>query len=387
MNAFGTGVQPTCFMQPFYPFFLALLYLIFNDWSLTIGVVQLIQTIIGSLTGIYVYKIGKKIFNESVARMSALIYIFYPDFLYSAYVAHQLVFTTFFVVFLIYLSICLFHEFTQINALKLGVAGGFSLYVEPILISLLGVILLSIFFIVYIQNKGILHFQKNEIIKSERFLRNLKIVGLVSILIIGIISPWLIRCYVVSGRFVFMKGTGFNLWRGNNPEYYSSGVPSWPEPEEYEKIIKEAQSDKEADIDVEFGEQAIENILTHPVQALQMVFMRILFFWWAPPVLPEQNPPSRMMIYATLLVCAIVGLFSTLRKKENKRAVVLLFPALAFTAVYSISFVLPRYRVPIDPINFIFAGVFLNSLIKKLFPKFFLQFFEGDVKSLPHPEA
>ena len=94
-------------------------------------------------------------------------------------------------------------------------------------------------------------------------------------------------------------------------------------------------------------------------------------FWWFPKILPEQSPLLRKITYAPLLVLAITALFY--ERKRIRELVPLVIPLLAFTLLYSITFVLPRYRVPIQPLLFIFSAygfiVILDAIMSRIRPK------------------
>ena len=62
------------FMNPGYPYFMAILYSLFGT---AVNTVLLVQFLIGSLSCVLVYLIAKKVFNPSVAFISGIIASFY----------------------------------------------------------------------------------------------------------------------------------------------------------------------------------------------------------------------------------------------------------------------------------------------------------------------
>ena len=73
LYAFQPGI-PTAHRTPIYPLFLSGVYFIFGHSYLA---VRIMQAIIGALTCLLIYWLGKEIFDEGVGRVVSLIVVFY----------------------------------------------------------------------------------------------------------------------------------------------------------------------------------------------------------------------------------------------------------------------------------------------------------------------
>ena len=180
-----------------------------------------------------------------------------------------------------------------------------------------------------------------------------------------VILPWMIRCYITYDRFVFIKATGFNFYRGNNAEYTETGIPSWLPYEIYQGLTLEGEIDQRA------FSLAINYIFTHIPETAMNMINRFVEFWWVPKALPEQSPLLRIAVYAPLLLLFICGLI--IDRKRFLEIMPLIIAILGFTLSYSVSFVLPRYRVPIQPIVFIFSAVTFVRILDIVLEKFGLK--------------
>ena len=359
----ATPVQPTSIMAPFYPFFLATFFLLFGVNQTAILAVQLIQVIIGGLTIFPIYYLAKMFFSQRTGVVSCLVFAVYPDFLYSVFSVHQLVFTTFLVPILVYFSSNLQKTPTHRKAVVCGMLYGFSLLVEPVIISVFGLIIL------WIVISWIKRMPKKAISSKSlhRFSFKRKVVA-IAILIATcglVILPWEVRCLIVyEGNFIFIKGSGFNLWRGNNAKYTETGIPPWYPRE----MVANSGLSKEGEIERMFYDSARSYISNHILETLYNSLRKIIDFWWFPKILPEQSPPLRQTLYAPLLLLAIGALFY--ERKRIKELTPLLVPLLGFTLLYSITFVLPRYRIPVQPLMFIFSAYGLMVILEAIKVRF-----------------
>jgi 4-amino-4-deoxy-L-arabinose transferase-like glycosyltransferase len=71
---YGMGLDDTGYYT-----FLGFIYSIFGP---NILIARIIEAIIGALSGVIIYKIGLLVFNHSVAKLSSIIFVFFPSFVY-----------------------------------------------------------------------------------------------------------------------------------------------------------------------------------------------------------------------------------------------------------------------------------------------------------------
>ncbi len=361
-----TQLQPTCIMAPFYPFFLATFFLLFGVNQTALLAVQLIQVIIGSLTIFPIYYLSRMFFSQRTAVISCMLFAVYPDFLYSVASFHQIVFTTFLIPILIFFTYDLQKKPTHRKAGACGALYGFSLLVEPVIISVFS--LMSLWIVIsWIRRKSFNAFSSKSLPKSS-LKRKVMAISILVVFCGLVILPWEVRCLMVyEGNFVFIKGSGFNLWRGNNAKYTETGIPPWYPSE----MVVNTGLTKEGEIERMFYDSARSYISSHILETLFNSLRKMVDFWWFPKILPEQSPPLRRALYAPLLLLAIGALFY--ERRRIKELMPLLVPFLGFTLLYSITFVLPRYRVPIQPLLFILSAYGLVLILEALKGRFHLK--------------
>ncbi|MHA1492110.1 MAG: ArnT family glycosyltransferase [Promethearchaeota archaeon] len=351
----STKIQETCAMVPVYPFLIAFSYLIFGVNSSAILAIQIFQAIIGAITIYPIFLLTKRLFSNEVAIVSCVIFCIYPDFLISAYYIHTLTFVTFIITLLIYFSIVFLKSPSYKSSIILGLLYGFSLLLEPLIISILGIFLIWTF--IYWIYKFI-HTKKVK--KEINFRKNLMYLSCIVFIGVLVILPWQIRCsYVYKEHFVFLKFSGYNIWRGNNINYTITGLPS-SQNMEYGNLTNEEE------IDQFYFNLAKDYIFSNLPETIGNCFKKAVDLWWFPQILPEQSPTLRKLIYLPLLILFCLSLIYGI--KRLKKFFPLLIPLISFTLVYSISIVLPRYRVPVQPIIFIFSAyafVKIYNIIRK----------------------
>lgn len=178
---------PSVRRPPLYPFFLLILTYIQNG-SLSLELVTILQSIIDSLTAVIIYWIVNKSTNKkSISLLAAIIYALHPAAIY----ATNIILTENFVTFLLSVTVfCLIKSFDRKSLKYFAAAGlflGLTALCRPVFLPL-GFIFPVIFFYFLGLKKVKLH----------------ATVFALSILLT--ISPWLVRGYLVSDRFVLIQG-------------------------------------------------------------------------------------------------------------------------------------------------------------------------------------
>ena len=194
-------VIPIMYPLPVYIFFLAGMVGIFGNVFLPVALVQNAMMIFSAFL---LWKIGKELFGEKVAFWSALIYAVEPfNSFQSNFVLTDTFFSFFTVVFLFYAIRFLLESKTKdlvLSSLFLGIATltrPVSLYFSVVLIG----------FIIFMFWRD-----RNKVVRKT-------ILVLLTFLLV--LSPWLIRNYVVFGRIKLTTITNFNLYFYNAATFLS----------------------------------------------------------------------------------------------------------------------------------------------------------------------
>ena len=246
---------PTNFRTPIYPFWLAFIYLIFQSFSATIFVGALVFAISAPL----VYLIGREIFTEKIALITALLSSLEPWALFqSGFLAAEQIFLPIFL-----LSVYLF-----IRYLKSGKT--LQLYLSSLI---LGIAVLTrpiaLFFIVIFVVLAFIFELRHSIWQS------FKASALIFLIFIAVLTPWLIRNKIVLDSWQFSSASGLSAFNDYLMlERYLGNLDSKDDIYEKAKQLTGAKTDIEAITTVENSKKltdiAIQGISLHSGSFLAM---------------------------------------------------------------------------------------------------------------------
>ena len=203
--------------------------------------------------------------------------------------------------------------------------------------------------------------------------------------VILIISPYVVRNYMVFNEIVIVKSLGFNLWKGNNQKSYVGGsnfhIPStieeiylWkklkePEWQNMKKKLQEIKINKHYEInrDKIFLEEAKNNLFNNPARYANLFFKKLFSYYF---VDFKSNYPNyyNFFHFFPILILGMISFpgFIMAIKKNNFELNILLVYLFATLLIFSIFFILPRYKLMILPIQIILASYFINYILKKI---------------------
>lgn len=337
----GTRV-PAIYMPPAYSYFLAFFYRLLGDKPAAYFAVETIQAGLGVLLVYVVYRLAQLLIGQRGAIGAACLTAIYPTQVYMCNEFHgisiYIVLGTATIFFLTrYLQVTL--SWTDLAAAALCMGGVMLFRGEaPALAFLYAVIL--------VWRGG-----RAKFIPAVAFLA----ISYVCLL------PWMIRNYRDFHKVIPVCASGGeNLWIGNNPratgsQHYSLFDPMSPEvksafdriqPGPYMRIQK----------DKALGRIALTYMSSHPLGEVRLAFRKLWIFF----VLDPAHEKGRSFVYwlpsITLTGLAIWG--ARLRGWQLLLVDdVFLISSILFTvAVSTLVFVLPRYKIAIDPLLMIIAG-------------------------------
>ena len=310
------------FRPPLYPLILSFLY--FLKFNL-LGI-RIFHAIISSLTVIFIYLLGKEVFDEKTGFFSSLISTFYPFFiLYTGFLLTETLF-----VFLIVLTFFYLVKIIEKNgnlSLKAGILLGLAGLTRPNIQLFFPVLTIHILFL---QNKW-------------------KKILLLSIGFCLILLPWVIRNYKIFNKFI--PGTtmgGWVFWEGNNPHSFGGPCSYFPE-EIFE--IEESQRDKI------LYKMTFKVIKENPKRFLFLIKNKFKRFWNIVPNAPEFE---KKILYRTISVFSfgimipffIIGFFISFKNKKAQFFHSLIILLTIFHMIFLASI---RYRLPIEPFYLILS--------------------------------
>jgi hypothetical protein len=244
---------------------------------------------------------------------------------------------------------------TNLDFIKLGIFSGLALLIRGEFVLLL--FILIIFKIIF---------------KSIKF-KNLFLLILVTFFII---SPTLIRNYLVFDELVLTKSIGYNLWRGNSETLNINGENiETPEIlEEIEKLKNKLLAENnlneyEIYLDKVYLDIVKKNIFSDPVKYffhyINKVFAFSFFNFYSD--YPNNFHPLVVIPEIIVSILGISGIIlNILSKKINYEFLLITFYYLALIPVF---FILPRYKLFILPMYIFYSCYFFTFLSSRIFSK------------------
>jgi 4-amino-4-deoxy-L-arabinose transferase-like glycosyltransferase len=351
---------PTAWMPPMYPLIMAGFFKIFGMFSVQAAVaLELFLTAMSVLTCIWAFVLGKHLYNAAVGLVAAFLLAIYPPSV--RYAVQNLWDTSLFtscLLLIILMCLKLSRHPTVKQGIMLGSTLGFTALVNPTILSTLPFAIVWL----YLKANG----TRGTVIKAISVM--LLTFGLV-------ISPWIIRNYVIFGRFLFIKSNfGHELYKGNNEHglaeidsaititnrIVANNARIGPVFTEAETAFLE-QANEAARNQFLLG-KAASFIAEHPLRFVRQTIKRFALFWTYMKPYGGWQARFTLTIYFSILILAGAGLVLS-RNKGHDVALVLLF-LLALPLPYYFTVVTAfRYRYPIEPLLVIFAAYSIHWLV------------------------
>ncbi len=392
-NLLTTGVYgrepgvPDAAIPPLYSYVLAGVYAVIGRGYLQVG---LFHTLLDALSILMLYHIGKRLFRygEAVGALAGLFYAVYPYLIFqNLTLIDTPLFMTLFHAFMLAVVLLRARKRLDTGTLTIAVLAGVTLGLATLTRPVLP--LLAVFTAFWFLFR----------LDLRQTILRLAPVALIALLWL---APWIVRNEQVYHAFVPMSLTaGTNLFQGNNTQvvpYMQAGYdPQWIGPPDG-AITADPDSPEG---DHQRYELAVDYLKTHLSDVPQLLWTKFLAHW-SIDVFPRKNPVEGQLprlnyqgnaiegtdttggvelgglppgdavgVYAeplfdqigrtvhrfyfgALLLLALVGLVASARQW---RAVALLWAVqINMTLVYVIFHPSTRYRVPSDPMLFLFSA-------------------------------
>jgi 4-amino-4-deoxy-L-arabinose transferase-like glycosyltransferase len=341
--------QPSAWVPPLYPFLIAGVFESFGIFSRNSAVViQLFQSLISALTCVALYALGKRLYGARVGLVAALLLAVYPA---AVYFSVQKIWSTglfaFSVVAVLLMLLQLIDRPRPGRGLALGSVLGLTALLDPVILGMLPYTFLRLW------RDGAGH--RRDVAKTIAAI--LVAAGIV-------VSPWLVRNYVVFDRLVFLKSNfGHELYAGNNPaadgfwnprlENELNGAIATPLLTRAERATL-LRAD-EAVANKLYLRKGLDFIVSHPVQFLHLTVRRMGLFWTRlRPVRGWADEAWTVLGLATLALAAAGLLLGGPRRRERSFVVCCL---LWLPVTYYLTLVgLSRYRFPVEPVVLVFVA-------------------------------
>jgi len=345
------------FRAPAYPYFLGFLYKLFGPNPLYAAMVQ---QIIGLLTGLLIFWLGRILYHPIAGAIGALLYLVYPPVLFFEGDLQLPVLEMPLITLALIALLKAHNKPTFLNIFLSGCCLGLSSLVRPNFL-LFGLFVSVMWFI-----KSFRQSWKNGLSHSALYLAGMAIA----------ISPATIA-NLASGEFVLIATQGgINFYYGNNPRA-NGHIPAMAGSrgdwrggmEDHRKIAEKetGHSMSASQVDRYYRSKAWEWIKSNPGKFISLLVRKIAFL-----IGPQELGNNRSMAFVfkynspwiklipvnwtTLAALGACGLLIVLSSNKNGFKV-----SLSFLLIYSASllpfFITSRYRMPLIPVLSAMSGI------------------------------
>tara|TARA_B100000963_G_scaffold361898_1_gene400659 strand:+ start:2852 stop:4081 length:1230 start_codon:yes stop_codon:yes gene_type:complete len=339
----GEQILPSAFMPPLYPYFL-----IFHE-ILSPNNVSLIITsqIILSLVSIYFF--FKILINYTSLKSSLLltfIFSIFPLYIYSTLKISSIS-TQVFLLILFFYFIFKYDLKQKIKNLIL-----FSL-TSGLLILMRGEFILFYFFTIFY----FLIFKRVD----------LKSAFLAFVISLLVVSPYLKRNFSYFETITLTKSFGYNLLKGNNPEFKIEGNLYFIE-NNYNREELKILADKRYEINLDnfYKKEALRYIGDEPLKYAKFYLLKLVSFMFFDFSSSYPNYYN-ILHFLPKIILSILSLFGAIlafRRKDIFQYLSIFYFANIF--LFSIFFILPRYSLILLPIQLILLIPLAKTLISKM---------------------
>lgn len=358
---------PTADNEPVYPLFVTLAYALMGRgwWSIAI-----IQTCITLLHAWLVYKIANFMFsNDYVAKLSAVILLFYPIYAIAAISVTDTVF------FSCLLALCTFSVIRYVSSERIiwGIATGI----------IWGMAVLTRMSAVALFPAVIIYMWVSLDIK-----KCMRMSLIIMICLLATILPWVWRNYNLTGRPFITSHGAIELWFAYNEDTeriiknnisvdkmrigLSERIPEIGAIRNQKELLPIEREILESDI---FKKEAFGYMFAHPILSLKMMPLKLWKLWsWNYSPVPTSPDHRQDMLrramhtisYGILLLFGLVGVVFY-RPSFWKRHSLVISYFICYSALHSLIYGFSRLRWPIDQFLVMYAAYAIVCLFSDIY--------------------
>lgn len=339
--------SPTVFMMPGLSYTLAFFMRIFGEFG-GITALRIIQATIQVLCLLLIFFMARRLFSSKVAIVAVIFDAFYMPEIWVPNLILTETFFKFFVLCLVYFSICAMDE----NKTKLYILGGVFLGLatlfRPTIVTYPILILIM------------------WIVKKVKFKDAVKYTVVVALAFCIVLSPWWIRNYKIFNKFIpLTMATGNPMVQGTFINYDQSTKASdgldYTNYNTEDPKLSELQRN---DMEVALSKYRLQNLF--PKQRLKFIYwytigkgkiqVETAFYW---KKMFGISPLNEKYYHLTLLALSIMG--AVMFFKDKRRNILGILPiavVVYFVAMYLPFFTMSRYFYPAAPYFIMFAAFF-----------------------------
>lgn len=346
LKSFEGTLIPTVYMPPLYVYFIYLVdILILGNEQYLVKTILFIQILLSGVSILIFYKINLLLFSKKISLFSSYIFSFFPIYIYSSIQISSISIQIFLNLLFIFFILKIMKKTNNYKIIiKLGVVSG-------LCILLRGEFILIFFFsLIFLKYIKLINF------------KNLCIIFLISLITT---SPYLVRNYINFEKITITKSFGYNLWKGNNIDSSVEGSESLIafETGEIKDKITELKKNNLYDFNYDkiFLDNAIGTIKDDPklfIERYLKKFFSLTFFNLKSNYPGYYHPVN---IIPTILLSIFFILSISFGYQKKSVYIYLILNLFLTIAIFSIFFILPRYKLIILPIQLILINYFIEK--------------------------
>lgn len=345
------GMEPTLFIMPGYPLFLAAIVKIFGGGSTGLIAIRLAQLVLQCISLYVLYFLAKELVNKKVAIIACILTVIYlPEYVAANLILTEVLFKTIYIILLYFAVIAIKENKTKYYVFS-GIAWALVCLVRP------NAAVFPLFIIIF------------WIVKKYSIKDMIKYTSIVFVIFVAIFSPWWIRNYQLTDKFVLFTQSSAN------PKLLGSfirwGAPSFYKdiPEEYKyndfiegKYLSETEQNNLANYIMKrgFQEEPLKYTYWYTLGKTEELYKEA--YYWKPIFRVSEERMNFMHI--SYIILGILGLLAMLRKKVKGGGMLLTF-LIINTVVYWPFITFSRYGYGNIFVFIIGAAYSLNILFSK----------------------
>jgi hypothetical protein len=192
-----------------------------------------------------------------------------------------------------------------------------------------------------------------------------RMLGVLGLLTVVFVSPWFVRNYLLWDKLVYTTADGRALLDGFND--LATGGNEFTVSSKLTRTLVSYRHNEIERNDI-FRRNALDWIRDHPRRAIALVLKKQLLFW--SPV-PLYVSGSQKLVGAawgfTFLSLSLIDMFCINSRSVSVRYIFTVI--VCFSLVYSIAIAATRYRLPLESVLTVFAGLGANALLRRWWPE------------------
>jgi hypothetical protein len=307
----------------------------------------LFQALLAGLIPLLLYLIARDTLGKAVGLLAAFFSAFYPYYVYMAGALYPTQTTTLVMLAFVYFAMKTRERPRALFAVAQGLA--------------LGALVLS--------RSVSLVFAPFAFFWSLRGRRAFATAVLVGLAAIGVVVPWTVRNYVVSGEFIPVSAVGGHAFMlGNHPDATATSQTRTPIPED---LAEARKTTPPGAWDKMCMERGLEYVREDPGRVASLYVQKLLnFYRFYPDTISRNEFTSSRTTWIALLSSGPMIILGLLGMFLVRRRWLALLPAyvvvILYTLVYPAFTTCVRYRLPLDAYLLLFSSATLVLLWKRL---------------------